>query len=128
MIDLGKLKSDVHLTASIEKLNDLHGKALDCLKSLDAADQQSLLLIMERLVLGSRGHHATVKFGKNVWSATICAVCGAPLDAKGQAFWLISRWENASRMLCWCETCSKETFEVDIDILTGNVTSQIGQA
>ena len=124
MIDLGEMKRNINLTAPTEKLRELHDKATEFLKPMDTEDQQLTLLILERLVLGKEGHQATVKFGKNVWSGKKCSVCGVPLQAEGDAVWIISRWENSSVMLCLCDTHAQETLEVDIDILTGKLKSQ----
>jgi len=126
MLDLGQMKRRINLDASVEKLRKLHDQAIEYLEPLDTEDQQLLLLVMERLVLGTVGHKATVKFGKNSWNGQKCSVCRVPLEAEGQAVWLISRWENSSVSLCLCELHAQQTFEVDVDILTGELKSQIG--
>jgi hypothetical protein len=126
MVDLGEMKRKANLSTSLEKLRDLHDRAFAYLEPMDTEEQQVSLLIIERLVLGTLGHLATIRFGHNDWSGGKCSVCGVPLEAKGQAVCLISRWENSSVMLCLCETHSRETFEVDVDVLTGKWKSQIG--
>jgi hypothetical protein len=126
MIDLGELKRKANLSAPIEKLRELYDQASGYLAPMSTEDQQLSLLILERLVLDTHGHVATVKFGHNYWSGQKCSVCAVPLEAKGQAVWLLSRWENSSVMLCLCDTHAKQTFEVDVDILTGKWKSQIG--
>ena len=126
MIDLAKMKQSVGLTTPIGKLRDLHDRLCPILENMTPEEQQCMLLIMERLVIGKLGHKCTIKFGENVWNGQHCCICNVPLEQEGQAVWFISRWEKTSVMLCLCEEHSKETFEVDVDILTGALRSQIG--
>lgn len=126
MIDLATLKSRLRLSASIESLRTAYDQAHAFLAPLSVEDQQLNLLVMERLVLGDTGHLATLKFGRNSWNAQHCCICGVPLEQQGQAVWLISRWENSSIMFSLCELHSQSTFEVDVDLLTGESKSQIG--
>jgi hypothetical protein len=126
MVDLAKLKKAVGLTASLDELQKMYDKLADLLSGSGSAEQQSMLLIMERLVLGDVGHKCTIKFGGNSWNGQKCCICGVPLEQEGQAVWLISRWENTSVMLCLCDEHSRQTFEVDVDLLSGRFTSKIG--
>lgn len=126
MIDLARMKERVNLTMPVGRLRELHDAVYSVLQERPPADQQAMLLIMEQAVLEKVGHVCTIKFGKNEWSGKRCSVCQVPMEGEGQAVWLISRWENASVFLCLCEKHASETFEVDIDILTGALTSKIG--
>jgi hypothetical protein len=110
----------------VEKLRHLHDQAVEYLDPINAGDQRLSLLIIERLVLDKIGHKITVRFGKNGWSGEKCSVCEAPLTAEGQALRLISRWENSAVMLCLCETHARESFEVDVDVITGALKSEVG--
>lgn len=126
MVDLATLKQTVGLSASLEELRKMHDKLADLLSGVGSAEQQDMLLIMERQVLGDTGHKCTIKFGHNSWDGQTCCICGVPLEQEGQAVGLISRWENMSVMLCLCEQHAKQTFEVDVDLLTGRFASEIG--
>jgi hypothetical protein len=125
MLDLVKLKEDLRLTASLETMTTLHGQLEAFLKPLDEADRNLSLFLLERMVLGSKGHLVTLKMGHNVWSAKKCSVCGVPIDAEGQAFWMLSRWEQSSIMLTLCDLHARETFEIDFDLLTGSPLSEL---
>jgi hypothetical protein len=126
MVDLAQLKKSVRLTASLDELRRMYDKLADVLNGLGDAEQQCMLLIMERMVLGDLGHKCTIKFGKNSWNGQNCCICGVPLEQEGRAVWLISRWENTSVMLCLCDEHAHQAFEVDVDLLTGKFTSKIG--
>jgi hypothetical protein len=126
MIDLGNLKKQLQLTASIDELRKMYDKIDAFLAPLTVEQRQLCLLIMERLALGDKGHLGTLKFGHNTWNGNKCCVCHVPLEQEGQAVWLISRWENSSVMLCLCKVHAEQTFEVDVDILTGALKSKIG--
>jgi hypothetical protein len=125
MVDLAQLKKSAGLTASLEELQETYDTLSGLLARRDAAERQRMLLVMERMVLGDVGHKCTVKFGKNDWSGRTCSVCGVPLEGEGQAVWWISRWENASLMLSLCEEHARQTFEVDVDLLSGEFRSEI---
>lgn len=126
MIDLAGIKKAVGLQAPLEKLRVLHDQVFEVVNKQSPEDKECTLLILQRLVLEKQGHLCTIKFGQNSWNGQRCCICGVPLEQEGQAVWLISRWENSSRMLCLCDTHSQETFEVDVDMLTGEIRSQIG--
>ncbi|HYX29429.1 MAG TPA: hypothetical protein VE863_12765 [Pyrinomonadaceae bacterium] len=126
MIDLAKLKKAVGLTMSLDDLRKIYDKLADFLSQSDTVEQQCMLLIMERMVLGDAGHACTLKFGHNSWNGEKCCICGVPVEQEGQAFVIISRWENQFIGLYLCEQDSKQTFEVDVDLLTGRFTSNIG--
>ena len=126
MIDFAEMKYKT--SAPIGKLRKLHRHAAAYLKSMNEEDRRLSLRIIERLVLGTTGHKATIKFGGDRWRSEKCSVCGVRVQEKGQGVWLISRFEKSSVMLFLCETHASDTFEVDIDILTGALKSKIGYA
>jgi hypothetical protein len=124
-VDLAQLKQSVGLMASVAELQETYNIVAGLLAGVRAEERQRMLLVMERLVLGDLGHKCNLKFGKNDWSAQACSVCGVPLEQEGQAVWLISRWENSSVMLTLCPEHANQTFEVDVDLLTGKFLSEI---
>lgn len=128
MVNLAQLKTLPGVTASKEELQAMHDKLAGFINGLEDPEKRNMLLIMERIVLDGRGHKCTIKFGQNQWSGQKCSVCGISLEQEGQAVWLISRWENSSVMLFLCDEHARDTFEVDADLLTGELMTEIGQA
>lgn len=66
MVDLAQLKKSVGLTTSLDELRRMYDKLADLLDRLGVAEQQCMLLILERMVLGDLGHTCTIKFGKRI--------------------------------------------------------------
>ncbi len=127
-VDLESLKSRVHLTASVDELSRVYDRVKQAIANLSTDERDSFLLIAEREILGARGHKATFKFGYNVYdNAPKCIICNSKVDKDNRGIIVISRWENSMLWVTYHEEClDGQFYEMDFDLLTGEVTSIIG--
>jgi hypothetical protein len=110
---------------------------LDRLRSatagLDTAEKNAALLLLEQLILPEQGgHKVTIKLGlADAANSPPCFICRRPVrfdsTSEDVSLRIISRWENQQIWLTWHSYCiSGPEVEMDLDLLTGSPTSQLG--
>jgi hypothetical protein len=125
MLDLGGLRVSKRLDVSQQTLRELYDRLYPVVQQFNPDHREMALLILERLILASRGHRCSLQFGKNSIDDGKCCVCQAQISRSGQLVKMTSDWEYVFLYLLVCDACSRQTFGLDFDLLTGTRTSKI---
>lgn len=117
------------LDTTVDHARDVVTKVQAAVEELSANDRNTLLLLLERVILKPQGgHKVTVKYGhSDAANNPGCIVCRRPVSDKDISVRIISRWENSQYWLAWHPHCVEGSeMEIDIDILDGRVSSSVG--
>lgn len=114
-----------------DEARQLLGAVSAAISTLDTAQKNAVLLVLERFVLKAQGgHRMSLKFGhSDAVNNPDCIICRRPVDSKQWSVRLISRWENTQLWITWHDYClGPRELEIEYDILTGTPTSPVGFA
>ena len=117
------------LSTNVDHARDIGQRALEPLESMDVADRNLALLLLERFVLEHpNGHRVNVKFGhSDAVNKPDCIVCHRPVTAEDWSVTIISRWEESYLWVTWHSDCIENAeLEFEFDILDGRITSAVG--